>query len=156
MTYEQALLRAAAYCSKAEHAPRDVEQKLQVWCDVESDVERIMDYLRHEKYLDEARFVHAFVNDKFIYERWGRTKISYMLRQKGIESSLINITIDDLISPDEYLNTLCDLLRPKLRGTTMPLDQKERAKLYRFAAQRGFESEVISSAIRICTQSNQD
>lgn len=148
MDYNQALNRAAAYCSQAERAPQDIEQKLASW-EVESDdAARIMDYLRKERFLDEQRFVHAFINDKFNYERWGRIKIIFALRQKGMTGPIVQNMLEDVIDEDKYLETLTDLLRTKMRGMSLPLDQKDRAKLYRFAAQRGFESNIIGTALR--------
>lgn len=148
MEYEKALNRAAAYCSQAERAPQDVAEKLQSWEVEESDAERIMEFLRKERFLDESRFVHAFINDKFTYERWGKIKIVYALRQKGMTGSIVQNMLEDVIDEEKYLETLTDLLQSKMRGMKLPLEQKDRAKLYRFAAQRGFESNVIGSALR--------
>lgn len=148
MTYEQALNKAASYCSKAERAPQDVIDKLHDWKVEETDVDKIVDWLKMERFLSEERFVHAYVNDKFTYERWGRIKISYSLRQKGIEGSLVQNALEEVIGEDKYLETLVDLLRGKMKGMSFPLDQKNRAKLYRFAVSRGFESSYYSKALQ--------
>lgn len=157
MTYEQVLNKICNYCGQAERAPQDVQQKLAAWEVEEGDIERIMEYLRKERFLDEQRFVHAFVNDKFTYERWGRIKIAYALRHKGITGAIVMNTMEDVIDEEKYVETLADLLKSKMRGMSLPLEQKDRAKLYRFAAQRGFESEVIGEAIRLnCSQEQDD
>ncbi|MBP5680274.1 MAG: RecX family transcriptional regulator [Bacteroidales bacterium] len=147
MTYEQALNRAAAYCSQAERATQEVLQKLEAWEVSDEDAARILEFLRKERFLDEQRYVHAFVNDKFTYERWGRIKIVYALRAKGVTGAVVNNTLDDVIDPDRYVETLTDLLRAKMRGMKTPLAPNDRAKLYRFAAQRGFESAVVGQAL---------
>ena len=148
MNYESALNRAAAYCSQAERAPQDVVQKLQSWDVADADAERIIDSLHKEHFLDEERFVHAFVNDKFTYERWGRVKIVFALRQKGISGAIVQNMLDDVIDDERYLETLSDLLRAKLRGKSLPLQPKDRAALYRFAAQRGFEAGIVGKALQ--------
>ncbi len=148
MTYEQALNRAAAYCSQAERATQEVLQKLEAWEVPDEDAARILEFLRKERFLDEQRYVHAFVNDKFTYERWGRIKIAYALRAKGVTGAVVTNTLDDVIDPDQYLETLTDLLRAKMRGMKTPLAPNDRAKLYRFAAQRGFESAVVGQALQ--------
>ncbi|MBQ7239132.1 MAG: RecX family transcriptional regulator, partial [Bacteroidales bacterium] len=116
MTYEQALNRAAAYCSQAERATQEVLQKLESWEVSDEDAARILEFLRKESFLDEQRYVHAFVNDKFTYERWGRIKIVYALRAKGVTGAVVTNTLDDVIDPDQYVETLTDLLRAKMRG----------------------------------------
>ena len=148
MTYEQALNRAAAYCSQAERATQEVLQKLEAWEVSDEDAARILEFLRKERFLDEQRYVHAFVNDKFTYERWGRIKIAYALRAKGVTGAVVTNTLDDVIDPDQYVETLTDLLRAKMRGMKTPLAPNDRAKLYRFAAQRGFESHVVGAALQ--------
>lgn len=156
MTPDQALNRAAAYCSQAERAPQDVEDKLRNWEVSDEDIEQIMQRLRDDNFLNEERYVHAFINDKFLYERWGRIKIIFALRQKGISGSIVNNTLDDVIDPDAYLETLTDLLRAKMRGMSVPLDQRNRAKLYRFAQQRGFEAGFISRALSVLNSGSDD
>lgn len=149
MTYEQALNKAAAYCSKAERAPRDVASKLRDWDVDEESVDKVLDWLTKENFLSEERFAHAFVNDKYHFERWGRIKIGYALRQKGIEGSLVQNTLDDVIDPESYLQTAVDLLRTKLRGASgKALDAKTRAAVCRFAAQRGFEADICRKALQ--------
>lgn len=147
LTYDQALNRAAQLCSKGEQCPSDIFEKVQEWGLSESEAARLVAYLTQEKYLDEARFVHAFVNDKFTYQHWGRIKIAYMLRMKGIADSLIENTLDDVISPESYLDTCVDLVRTKVKGMDVPLCPADRAKVFRFAGQRGFESSVVSKAL---------
>ncbi len=149
MTYEQALNKAAAYCSKAERAPRDVADKLRDWDVDEESVDKVLDWLTKENFLSEERFAHAFVNDKYHFERWGRIKIGYALRQKGIAGSLVQNTLDDVIDAESYLQTAVDLLRAKLRGASgKTLDAKARAAVYRFAAQRGFEADICRKALQ--------
>lgn len=147
LTYEQALSKAAHLCSTAEKAPQEIFDKLITWGISSDAAEEIVCKLKEEKYLDEARYAHAFVHDKFNYEHWGKMKIAYNLRNKGISDSLISNTLDDVISDDEYVSVLADSLKSKMRGMSIPLSQNDKAKLYRFAAQRGFESRYVSIAL---------
>lgn len=148
LTFEQALSKAAHLCSQSEKAPQEIYEKLLTWGIDSEDAEKIVASLKKERYIDETRFARAFVHDKFCYEHWGKIKIGYQLRNKGISDSLISIALDEVIDEDEYLSVLAELLKTKMRGMSQPLSQNDRAKLYRFAAQRGFEMNMISKAIR--------
>ena len=148
LTYDQALNRAAALCSQSERCPSDIFTKAQSWGLTESEAARLVGYLTSEGFLDEARFARAFVSDKFRFEQWGRVKISYALRVKGIDDSLIDEALDEKIDPDDYLATCTDLLSKKMRSLDLPLSPADRARLLRFAAQRGFESYIITKALR--------
>lgn len=148
LTYEQALNRAAAYCSKAEHCADEVSRKVIEWGRTPADAERIVQWLRDERFIDDARYVRAFVHDKFNYAHWGRMKIAYTLRMKHLSDALIQEALAEVSDSDDYLETLVSLLRNKMRGMELPLSQNDRAKLYRFAMQRGYESDDIGKAIK--------
>lgn len=150
LTYDQALNKAAAMCSQGEKCPNDIFEKVVSWGLSEQDAAKMVGYLTKEGFLNEARYAKAFVNDKFRFEHWGKIKISYILRGKGIDDSLISAAFDEKIDPEEYLETCTDLLKNKMRGMDQPLSQNDRAKLFRFASQRGFESFVFSKALSRC------
>lgn len=152
LTYDQALNRAAQLCSKGEQCPSDIFEKVQEWGLSETEAAKMVGYLTQEKYLDEARYVHAFVNDKYTYQHWGRIKIAYTLRMKGIAEALIDENMEEIIDPDDYLETCTSLITGKVKGMSLPLSQADRAKAFRFAAQRGFESSVISQALSLISK----
>ncbi len=147
LTYDQALNKAAALCSQSERCPSDIFEKVVSWGISESDAARLVGYLTREGYLDEGRYVRAFVSDKFRFDRWGRLKISYALRAKGIDDALIREAFDEKIDPDEYQQACADLLSNRMRSFDRPLSPNDRARLFRFAAQRGFESYVIAKVL---------
>lgn len=148
LTPDKALAKAAHLCAQGEKSPKEIFDKLITWGVSEPVAEQIVCRLREEKYIDEERYAHAFVHDKFVYEHWGKVKISYALRQKGISESLISNTLDDVISDEDYVQSLSDLLASRMRGMSLPLSVNDRAKLYRFAMQRGYDSQTFSSAVR--------
>lgn len=148
MTYDQALNRAASLCSQSERAPQDIYQKALDWGLSDDDASRLIAYLTQEHFLDERRFARAFVGDKFRFEHWGRIKISYALRAKGISSAIVSEAMEERIDEEEYQSACDELLKGRMRGMSLPLSQADRARLYRFLAQRGFESSVISRALR--------
>lgn len=146
MNNEQIKSHLEGLCARSEQAPQDMLQKaVRLGLDPE-EAEELIEQLKEEHYLDASRYAMAFVNDKFRFEHWGRVKISYALRNKGIDDSVISIALDEKIDPEDYLETCCNLMQSRMRGMELPLSQNDRARLYRFLAQRGFESSVISRA----------
>lgn len=148
LSYDKALSKAASLCAKSEKAPKEIFDKLVTWGLSSQMAEQIVCHLRKEKYIDENRFARAFAHDKFLYEHWGRIKIAYSLRSKGIADAIVDNSIDEVISDDDYLSTLTLLLRNKMRDMQRPLSPNDRARLFRFAAQRGFESRFVAMALR--------
>jgi Uncharacterized protein conserved in bacteria len=146
-TESEALHRMAAYCSMKECCVHDVRKKVSAMGLDGDVVERIVKRLVDERFLDDSRFANAFVKDKLRFNKWGRIKIGYELRGKGVEASVIANAIES-IDEDEYMSVLQDLLKAKkhtLRG------KDERAAfncVLRFAAGRGFESREILPCLK--------
>lgn len=148
-TWHMALTRAAALCSKSEHCASEIEKKAVGWGLSPEESDRLVAELRREGFIDDARFVHAFVHDKYEYQHWGKSKIRYGLLQKRLPASLVDAALEEVIGEEEYLETLVELLRAKMRGMSQPLAMNDRARLYRFAAQRGYDAGVIGRALRL-------
>lgn len=151
---EQALKRAAAYCSKAERCVQDVREKLFHWgLDNREDAEHIVDWLKEESFVDEVRYTRAYVHDKFAYEHWGRAKIARSLTAKHISPTLVNDVLEEVIDDEAYRATLHHLLQTKARQMVRPLSLEDRARLFRFALQRGFEPDLVKRVIDDLTAS---
>lgn len=56
ITETEALNRVAAYCSTAEHCRAEIAEKLQRWGIAYDAIDRIINRLEQEKYIDEERF----------------------------------------------------------------------------------------------------
>lgn len=144
---EELLHKAASYCSISEHCISEVEEKLTVWGVSESDKQKIINRLMSEDFINQKRFCTYFVKDKFRFNKWGKIKISYALRQKGLSNELINtalLTIDE----GEYQEMLASILKTKLVGLKFEYEYEKQGKLFRFAQSRGFENNVIDRALR--------
>ncbi len=141
ITYETALERCAAACARAEHSAGELRKKMVRWRLPRQDADRVIDFLYDNAFIDDARFAHAFVNDKVAFDLWGRIKIRQALRLHGIDSETIAAALDDVDS-ELYRHNLDTLLRQKAKLTTETDPYKRKTALYRFAASRGYESEL--------------
>lgn len=151
LTYDQALLRASSLCSQCEKAPQDIYEKALAWGLTEQESARLVARLIEENFLNEERFARAFVNDKFRFAHWGRIKVTYALRAKGISDAAIQAAFEEKVEDEDYDETCRELLKNRMKGMNLPLSMQDRARLYRYAAQRGFESNVISRALSAIT-----
>lgn len=142
LDFHEALKRAAELCSRQEQNTGHIREKLTEWKVSESDAGRIIEKLSAEKFLDDRRYATAFVRDKFRFNRWGRVKITHMLRAKGIADETIEEALS-VIDEEQYT----EACREVLRGKSATLKEKNRwtrkAKLHRFATGRGFESDLV-------------
>ena len=138
MTPETALNRAAALCARSEQAASDVRGKLLRWGLTPQQAQEVIDRLIDGGYLDDERYARAFVHDKFRFNGWGRIKIAYQLRAKGISQDCIDDALT-LIDQDAYEQSLQQLLTTKASTLRGKDPQQARAALLRFATGRGYE-----------------
>ena len=147
LTPPEALHRAAALCSSAEHCTADIREKLARWGVTEADSRTIIARLVQERFIDEQRYAVAFVKDKFRFSGWGRIKMRYALQQKRIDGSDIDHALATL-DEEPYNDRLLELLQAKSRSIRDDDPEARRAKLFRFAASRGFEPSLIFNALK--------
>ncbi|MDF1574552.1 MAG: regulatory protein RecX [Bacteroidales bacterium] len=142
MEYKAALQRAAALCSRQEQCSSQIREKLKNWKVTREDADRILDLLKKENFLDDQRYATHYVSDKFRFNGWGKIKLSAMLSQKGISKDVIEEAMNQ-IDPELYKQACARLIREKSASLRESNPYKKKGKLFRYAAQRGFESDLI-------------
>jgi len=146
MDYRQALNRAATMCSRQERCAFDIRKKLVNWELTEDEVDEAMNWLKTEKFIDDSRYAGYYVRDKFQFNGWGRIKIRYQLRAKGVVSSVIDEALETL-NEEIYKEKLAELLHSKNRQIKNKDIWQTKAALARFAQSRGFEPDLVFRAI---------
>ena len=146
-SFDELLHKAASYCSISEHCTSEVQDKLIAWGVDEENRSKIIDKLTEDDFINEKRYCIAFAKDKFHFNKWGKIKISYSLKQKGLDSKLIDMALKT-IDEGEYEEMLAVLLKNKLKTIKWEYEYEKMGKLFNFAQSRGFESNVIDRVIR--------
>ncbi len=97
--------------------------------------------------MNEERFTASFTRGKFNIKHWGKRKITQALQQKKIDTKKIQHNIGNL---DEglYFLTLQDLLEKKSNTIKEKDEFKKKQKLFQYALQKGYESELIFEALK--------
>ena len=148
-TYDYFVNKATNYCAKGERCIYDVRENLKKSGANNSDIERIIEYLQEENYLNEQRYATAFTRDKYRFDKWGRIKINYQLSIKKISSSAIEKAFEE-IDEEEYFTNLKKLLLSKIKSMKInpsDIDINDEAKIYRLCDSRGYESNLIKKAL---------
>ena len=148
LTPDEALNKAAAYCTLCERCISEVSTKLTAWGVPHGEQEKIIARLTEEKFIDESRYCNAFVNDKVKFNRWGRIKIIAALREKRLPQEYINEAIES-IDDEQYAEILKEVIAIKRRELKGKDDFATRQKLMRHAASRGFEPAIIMRFVNI-------
>jgi len=134
--------RIKKWCDLQERAHSDVAKKLYTWGVWADEAGQIIAELISENYLNEERFARAFARGKFRIKRWGWRKIEMELKQKSVSKYSIDFARQE-IDPDEYMETLKEVLDKKRPYIKAKSDWERNQKLLHYAVKRGFEYEKV-------------
>jgi regulatory protein len=144
MSYDRALEKAMRYCSYQERCVLDLEKRFYAWNVKKDEWDKILDYLMEDDFLNEKRYVEAFVRGKFKMKRWGKNKIKMGLMAKRVyKEEQFNTVFEGEIEEKEYLETLKDLIEKKAQLINEEDGFKRRDKIYRYMLGKGYESELV-------------
>lgn len=116
----------------------------------DTEVERIIDFLKQYKFIDDYRYMKMFINDNI--KKYGKNKIKYDLIKRGVEEELINKQLDDISYEVQY-NIAYDLAITKYK-CLIKLDKdpkKNINKIYKklgdFLIRRGYDFQIVNQVI---------
>ncbi|MBN2806993.1 MAG: RecX family transcriptional regulator [Prolixibacteraceae bacterium] len=138
--------RCMAFCSQSEKCRSDVSKKLEKWGIEPAAAEQIIKQLIKERFIDEQRYANFFARDKFRFNKWGKVKIAYQLRQKNIPAALIEEALEQ-IDPEDSTALLVKLISDKARKITYKNTYDRKGKLMAYARSKGFEFDAIVKVI---------
>lgn len=139
---KEIFIKLARLCSRSEECSPDIRKKIREMGGDSEVEERIIQRLRDEKYLDDERFVRAYVRDKFRLNQWGRIKMRYYLKMKGLNEKIIGTGFEE-IDEEQYVKLLKKTMKDKAKTIKKKEKYEKMAQVIRFAQGRGFEPELI-------------
>jgi regulatory protein len=145
ISVEKAVQKLKHFCGYQERSHFEVKQKCYSLGLIKKEVEEIMSRLIEEEYLNEERFAAGYVSGKSRIKGWGRQKIRYALRLKGISDYCIKKALSAL-NEEEYLtgfNRQADKKWRQLQPEKDIFVKKRKWQL--FLLQKGFEPEIIKT-----------
>ena len=140
------LQKMAHFCAFQERALIDVLQKLKKFSLPSEDQQYIVHRLRSEGFLDEKRYVSAFINDKFRLNRWGPVKIAHALKAKQVSAEAIDEGLRQ-IKREALEETLLELATKKADTLQQQTALQKKQKLVSYLLQKGFEPDMIWSVV---------
>jgi regulatory protein len=105
-------------------------------------IQMILERLEKENYLNDRRYVATYVRDKFRINKWGKVKMHYYLKMKGLNEELIQSGFNE-IDDKEYVELLIRTIKEKARSIRITDKYEKMGQVIRFAQGRGFEPGLI-------------
>ena len=105
----------------------------------------VLKKLKEYNFIDDNKYAQSYVNSCLTYKKYGKNKIIYMLKQRGISSSIIsNLNFNN----DLEFETAKNVFYKKLSSLDKYDNNKKKEKLYRHLSSKGYSSEVIMKLLK--------
>ena len=102
---------------------------------------KIINHLIDDDYLNEVRFTKSFIQGKLRIKKWGRIKLNYELKKRGVTKFIIDQEINK-ISKEDYCQYFNEFSNNKIKTLKGSKEQKKRS-FVNFFTYRGWEINLI-------------
>ncbi|MBN8702259.1 MAG: RecX family transcriptional regulator [Bacteroidetes bacterium] len=143
---EKILDKIVKYCTYRERCTYEVEEKLKSWTSTSTAIKSAIDFLIKERFLNEERYVKLFVKSK-LNQNWGVRKITSHLKQKRVDSALIESAFADYTT-DFHAEKLQTLAQKKWSSLKEVDIKKKTEKTIRYLISRGFELDSVFKEVK--------
>ncbi len=134
------------YCNYQERSHEEVRTKLFELGAGGEYGDTLISELIEANLLNEERFAQSYCRGKFGQKKWGRNKIKQGLKQKKVSEYCIRKGLQE-INGEDYERTLLQLCERSLEKYQKDPEWMRRAKTTRYLISRGFENDLIQSAL---------
>ena len=157
VTKEKALERMASLCSRSEQCEFELLRKLSLWGISSQDKKEILEYLRHNRFVDDLRYAKSFANDKARFSAWGPYKIKAELLKRQIKSTQINEALHG-VQPGIWKEALLKSAKSKAAHLRLSGEEgyADRRKLFNYLIGRGFSSSTSSKAVALMRRNQEN
>ena len=142
----EAKSKTARYCAYQERTQQEVRDKLYRYGLHQEEVENIIIEFIEEGFINEERYAVSFARGKFNQNKWGKLKIDYGLKQKGISPYCRDKALSEL-DIEDYKRTIENLIDRKNSqlGDVDLYIRKNKIAMYLIS--KGFEKDIIWNVI---------
>jgi len=119
-------------------------------------LEKVIEKLLDLNYLDDVAFAGQWTRYLAFNLLYGNRRIEASLREKGVPEEIIRRSISENREELEEKAALRRILNKKIKGlNAQNLDRKQKARLARMLAGRGFSTSLIYEALRNPQEDNE-
>jgi len=125
------------------HSVSEMKKALARRCKDEKLVRNVMERLKGENLLDDARYARQFTRHRAESRKQGEFRIARELRARGVPDRHIEAALKDAAPETDPAAIVRRRIERKLRTFRGKIDQKKLASLYRSLIGAGFPTDLI-------------
>lgn len=139
------------------YSVHEMKQHLARRCDNEELVKLVVELLKQEGHLDDARYAKQFARQRTQIRRQGKYRIARDLRARGVPDRHIEAALVESSAETDEAAVVRQRLQRKLRAFRGPEAQKKisdnkMASLYRSLLRAGFPADVVRRELKSLTR----
>lgn len=130
------------------HSVYEMRQALERRAEDATHAKRVLQRLKEERLLDDARYAVQFARSHAETRRQGRFRIVRELRARGVPDRHIEAALQEVFTEVDEGALARKRIKRRLRQLRGPLDQRKLASLYRTLLGAGFSPDLIRQELR--------
>ena len=134
------------------HSVSEMKKALARRCEDEKLVRAVLDRLKRENLLDDARYARQFTRYRTESRKQGQFRIARDLRARGVPDRHIEAAIKDAEKDSAPSALIRQRIERKMRVWRGEIDEKKTASLYRSLLAAGFPADLIRKELRRITR----
>lgn len=108
-------------------------------------IDETIKYIYSLDLLDDKDYAYSYAQDKSKFNRWGKNKIKFKLKEKGVPDKYIDSALETISDDNELKNIRKD---KEAKERSLKPDAKNRkAKIMNFLYRRGYSISLINKVI---------
>ena len=147
-TEEELYAAALRALMRRAHSVHEMRQALERRAQHKALVRSVLQRLKTEKLLDDARYARQFARYRAESRRQGRFRIARDLRGRGVPDRFIEAAIEETFAETDEAALLRPRLQRRLKLLRGPLDRRKLASVYRSLLRAGFSADAIRRELR--------
>ena len=125
------------------HSVAEMKKALARRCEDEKLVKNVVERLKLENLIDDARYARQFTRRRATTRKQGQYRIARELRARGVPDRHIEAALEDSAKETDPAVIVRQRIERKLRLHRGEIDQKKLASLYRSLVGAGFPTDLI-------------
>jgi regulatory protein len=136
------------------HSVHEMKKSLERRAEEKSLVKSVLDRLKREGLLDDARYAKQFTRYRAESRRQGQFRIARELRTRGVPDRHINAALEERSAEGDESALVRTRIERKLRSFRGEIDDRKLASIYHSLLRAGFPSDLIRRELRSLTSEN--
>jgi regulatory protein len=131
------------------HSVHEMKQLLERRAERPEDARAVLDRLKQNRYLNDARYAADYARIHAHSRRQGKFRIARELRGRGVPDRHIEAALEAAFAETNETEMVRARLKRKLVNLRGPLDERKIASLYHSLLRAGFSSDAIRNELRV-------